>query len=96
MEDLGKSPAPVQAPEAARLPAHDGADTLGELIARQIERANEMTRAARRRPPPGAAGPAGATDRLIIVALDPATAAKTLAPSAPAAHRKRTWCCRWR
>jgi N-acetylmuramoyl-L-alanine amidase len=69
MKDLGKSPAPVQV-EAARLPAHDGADTLGELIARQIERANEMTRrdAARRPAPPATAG---ATDRLIIVALDP-------------------------
>jgi len=69
MKDLGSGSAPVQV-QAAHPPAHDGGDTLGELIARQIERANEMTRrdAARR---PAAPVTAGATDRLIIVALDP-------------------------
>ena len=70
MKDLGKSPAPVQV-EAARLPSHESADTLGELIARQIERANEMTRRDATRRPAAPPAPAGATDRLIIVALDP-------------------------
>ncbi|MBN8558351.1 MAG: N-acetylmuramoyl-L-alanine amidase [Burkholderiales bacterium] len=70
MKDLGKSPAPVQV-QAARLPSHENADTLGELIARQIERANEMTRRDAARRPAAPPAPAGATDRLIIIALDP-------------------------
>ncbi len=77
------------AADTARGTPTDGLDSLGDLIARQIERANEMARpggaVARApsappaprltlRPPPAAPAPAArasATDRLIIIALDP-------------------------
>ena len=91
LKELG-SPSPALPGGAAPAGA---TDTLGELIARQIERANDMTRRdgalarapgtspprlSMRTPPPApgqrAAPPASAaaddaTDRLIIVALDP-------------------------
>ncbi|HMN21165.1 MAG TPA: N-acetylmuramoyl-L-alanine amidase [Ottowia sp.] len=68
MKDLGAAP---RAPGASR-PAPD---TLGDLIARQIERANTMTgggsAVARAPARPQAPRQAAVTDRLIIVALDP-------------------------
>ena len=71
MKELGSAP-----PAGARAaPPPDAPDSLGELIARQIERANTTARpgstatarAPAARPPDAAAR----TDRLIIVALDP-------------------------
>lgn len=71
MKELGSTPAPKA--DAAPEP-----DTLGELIARQIERANAMTRGdggavarAPTRPQPRPGPREAATDRMIIIALDP-------------------------
>jgi N-acetylmuramoyl-L-alanine amidase len=62
---------------AARSARPEPTDVLGELIARQMEREKERTRAGSPRPPaptPGAAAgqpPAGRAQRLVIVAIDP-------------------------
>ena len=70
MKELGSAP-----PAGTRATPTDAPDSLGELIARQIERANATARpggtAIARAPAPRPPDAAARTDRLIIVALDP-------------------------
>ncbi len=73
MKELGSEATPGRSPAPASEP-----DTLGELIARQIERANAMTQRdegavarAPTRPQPRPGPSEAATNRMIIIALDP-------------------------
>jgi N-acetylmuramoyl-L-alanine amidase len=91
----GPTPA-APGPGSAAPAAEPAPDTLGELIARQIERANQAVRTGPRARARHRAAPSRRPSRLIIVASTPATAAKTPAPPAPAARARRTWCCRSR
>jgi len=67
----GPTPA-APGPGSAAPAAEPAPDTLGELIARQIERANQAVRTGPRAPERATArGPEPPTERLIIVAIDP-------------------------
>ena len=80
------SPRPASAPPTAQPPQPD---TLGDLIARQIERANEAVRTGP--PAPGRAtarGPAAA-ERLIIVAIDPGHGGEDPGATGPSGTREK-------
>ena len=66
------APAPNPSPATAAPAAEPVPDTLGDLIARQIERANQAVRPGPRPPERATArGPQPSAERLIIVAIDP-------------------------